>query len=169
MAGTKHFPRMNYHVLRGMRELLSHRSLSDQEWELIKQYFERTCAFCGCEDTGNPRTGIVPDHLIPAVEHGEFCLGNIVPSCQDCNDHRGKKDWRRYLESEFSDDAPSRIAKIEDYLVQYPYRVTDDPHEYLSDEESAEYSAILSAWNEVWASARSLRDRINRRRKHEET
>lgn len=169
MAGTKHFSRMNYHVLRGMRELLSHRSLSDQEWELIKQYFDRTCAFCGCEDTRNPRTGIVPDHLVPAVEHGEFCLGNIVPSCQDCNDHRGKKDWRRYLESEFTDEAPSRIAKIEEYLVQYPYRVTDDPHEYLTDEESAEYSAILAAWNEVWASARSLRDRINRRRKHEET
>lgn len=169
MAGTKHFSRMNYHVLRGMRELLSHRSLSNQEWELIKQYFDCTCAFCGCDDTGNPRTGIVPDHLVPAVEHGEFCLGNIVPSCQDCNDHRGKKEWRTYLESEFTDDAPSRIAKIEEYLVQYPYRVTDDPHEYLTDEESAEYSAILAEWNEVWGNARSLRDRINRRRKHEET
>jgi hypothetical protein len=152
-----------------MRELLSHRSLSDDDWAMIKQYFDNTCAFCGCEDTGNPRTGIVPDHLIPAVAHGEYCLGNIVPSCQDCNDHRGKKDWRIYLQSEFTDDAASRIGKIEEYLAQYPYQVTDDPHEYLTEQESSDYSAILSEWNEVWEKARSLRDRINQRRKNKET
>jgi acetone carboxylase gamma subunit len=48
MAGTKHFSRMNYNVLRGMRELLSHRSLSDLEWVEIRAFFGNTCAFCGC-------------------------------------------------------------------------------------------------------------------------
>ena len=165
MAGTKHFSRMNYNVLRGMRELLSHRSLTSDEWVIVKEFFKNTCAFCGCDDTGNPRTGIVPDHLIPAVEHGEFCLGNIVPSCQDCNDHRGKKAWLAYLNTEFPGDAEFRINKIEGYLEKYPYKVSDDPHEYLTDEESEEYSNILKNWNEVWESARSLRDRINKRRK----
>ena len=117
MAGTKHFSRMNYHVKRGMRELLSHRTLSSSDWTEVRELFANECAFCGCEDTGNPRTGIVPDHLIPAVEHGESCLGNIVPSCQDCNDHRGKKEWRSYLLSEFTDDANDRIQKIEQYLL----------------------------------------------------
>jgi hypothetical protein len=167
MAGTKHFSRMNYHVLRGMRELLSHRSLTDQEWEQIKLFFENTCAFCGCEDTGNPRTGLVPDHLIPAVEHGENCIGNIVASCQKCNDHRGKKEWRSYLLSEFKDAAPGRIAKIDKYLNLYPYTVSGDPHEYLTEEETGDYSSILGEWDVVWKKACALRDRINKRRKRE--
>lgn len=169
MAGTKHFSRMNYHVIRGMRELLSHRSMTNDEWAAIKEFFEHTCAFCGCDDTGNPRTGLVPDHLIPAVDYGEYCLGNIVPSCQDCNDHRGKKEWRAYLNTEFAGDSEFRISKIEEYLTKYPYKTTDDPHEYLTDNESAEYSKVLENWNVVWESARSLRDRINKRRKGEKT
>lgn len=167
MVGTKHFSRMNYHVQRGMRELLSDRSLSGNEWGMIRKFFENSCAFCGCQDTGNPRTGIVPDHLIPAVEHGENCIGNIVPSCQDCNDHRGKQDWRAYLKANFDEDSLSRIAKIEEYLSKYPYQVTDEPLEYLTEQEAKSYSAILSEWNKVWEDARSLRDHIKRRRKSE--
>jgi len=169
MAGTKHFSRMNYHVKRGMRELLSHRDLSNSEWIEIREFFGNVCAFCGCADTGNRRTGIVPDHLIPAVEHGENCIGNIVPSCQDCNDHRGKKEWRAYLQSEFTDDATTRINRIDQYLQQHPYELTDDPHEYLTDEETIVYQTILSEWNKVWEQARTLRDEISERRKSEKT
>jgi len=150
-----------------MRELLSHRTLSDADWDEIKKFFSYECAFCGCDDTGNPRTGIVPDHLIPAVEHGENCIGNIVPSCQDCNDHRGKKEWRSYLESEFTDDSEIRIRKIEQYLEKYPYSLSDDPHEYLDNKESDEYQKILSDWNVVWERARTLRDKIKARRNKE--
>jgi len=167
MAGTKHFSRMNYHVQRGMRELLSHRTLSNSEWGEIKLFFGSLCAFCGCEDTGNPRTGIIPDHLIPAVDHGEICIGNIVPSCHDCNDHRGKKEWRNYLLTEFTNDAEARINRIKEYLEQYPYKITDDPHEYLTDEETEQYIKLLEKWNDVWEKSRVLRDHIIKRRKNE--
>lgn len=167
MAGTKHFSRMNYHVQRGMRELLSHRTMSKDEWNQIRKFFRNMCAFCGCEDTGNPRTGIVPDHLIPAVEHGENCIGNIVPSCQDCNDHRGKNEWRAYLLSEYSGDAEDRIKRIDEYLETYPYQLTDDPHEYITNEEAELYINLLEKWDEVWQQARRLRDQIKLRRKKE--
>ena len=169
MAGTNHFSRMNYHVQRGMRELLSPRTLSNTEWEEIKSYFGNLCAFCGCEDNGNPRTGIVPDHLIPAVEHGEYCIGNIVPSCQNCNDHRGKKEWRNYLLSEFTKHAEARVSLIEKYLEQYPYETADDHYEYLTNEETEKYLKILEEWNGVWDKARALRDSINERREKEKT
>jgi len=169
MANTKHFSRMNYHVQRGMREVLSHRILTEKEWQFVKEFFDNKCAFCGCEDTGNPRTGIVPDHLIPVVHHGETCLGNIVPSCQDCNDQRGKNNWRDYLRSEFGDEAQSRIDKIDEYLSKHPYQVSEDPHEYLTDEESAEYLKILNDWDIIWQRARKLRDKINSRRTREKT
>lgn len=169
MAGTKHFSRMNYNVRRGMRELLSHRHLSDKEWIEIRDFFGNRCAFCGSEDSGNPRTGIVPDHLIATANHGEFCLGNVVPSCQYCNDHRGKKEWRQYMLSRFGNEAESRIGKIATYLSNYEYSVSDDPHEHLSNEETEEYLALLESWGSLWCRAQALRDRIIKRRRQGET
>ena len=107
--------------------------------------------------------------MIAAVEHGEFCLGNVVPSCQDCNDHRGKKEWRTYLLSEFADEAEKRIGRIEEYLAKYPYHITDDPHEYLTDTETVQYLSWLEEWESLWERARSLRDAIDTRRSNEET
>lgn len=168
MAGTKHFSRMNYNVLRGMRELLSHRQLSENEWVEIRTFFRNTCAFCGCEDSGNPRTGIVPDHLIATANHGEFCIGNVVPSCQDCNDHRGKKEWKSYILSRFGVESEVRINKITEYLKRYEYKLCNDPHEYLTNQETQEYLAVLEGWSSLWARARMLRDRINMRRMQNE-
>lgn len=169
MSGTKHFSRMNYHVKRGMRELLSHRTLSDAEWMEIRSFFDNVCAYCGCEDTGNPRTGIVPDHLIPSADHGETCMGNIVPSCQDCNDRRGKKDWRQFLETEFTEDSLARIQTIQLYIKQYPYKVPDSPHEFLNSDEASEYLSIIQSWEETWERARRLRDKIVKRRRYAES
>ena len=167
MTGTRHFSRMNYHVQRGMRELLSPRALTDFEWNHIRDFFDNQCAFCGREDTGNPRTGIVPDHLIPAVKHGEYCIGNIVPSCQDCNDHRGKKDWRSYLLAEFNNDAEARVKRIEAYLEKHPYQIAEDPYEFVTYEETKLYLKILDDWDNVWEKARQLRDQIHKRREKE--
>ena len=165
MPGTNHFSRMNYHVLRGMRELLSERKLSKNEWTTIRNFFNSTCAFCGCEDTGNPRTGIVPDHLIPAVEHGENCIGNIVASCQDCNDKRGKKNWRTFIQEQFPSESQSRIAKIEQYLALHPYSIPDSAHQHLTDEETSSYLEILNQWQLVWEKAVELRNAVKKRRK----
>src|SRR5438046_3437138 len=170
MAGTKMFSRMNYQVLRGFGELLSEATLTEREWQTIKRFFGGRCAFCNITDTGNPRTGIIPDHLIPARMFGALCLGNVVPACQACNDQRGKMDWKLYLRRFHAAAASKRIRKIQAYLVRYPYASLPDQHASLTTSERRTYGALLKSWHAIWKRAKRLRDRIAcRRRKEKES
>jgi len=165
MAATKHFPRMNYLVKRGLRELLTRSFITPKEWSIILEFFNNRCAFCGIEHSGNNRTGLVPDHLIPAVKYGELCLGNAVPSCQDCNDKRGDRDWREYLNETNLSNKSKCMRQIDEYRRRYPYRPIKSPAQVLTVEEYSEYKRLLDTWKILWRDARFLRDKINKRRK----
>lgn len=164
MPGTRHFPRMNYNVLRGLRELLNESYITTAEWKKVLAHFDYRCAFCGIKHSGNNRTGLVPDHLIAAVQFGSLILGNTVPSCQDCNDHRGHADWEGYLKKHFPRQAARRITRIREYLALHPYTPVKDPANVLTPQELAEYKGVVSSWDSLWKRACALRDAIKGRR-----
>jgi len=163
--GNKFFSRINYQFQRGIRELLSEKELSHKEWLEILECFNNRCAFCGILDNKNPRTGLIPDHLTPTTENGEMCIGNIVPSCHECNDRRGSKYWIDYINASDYDDKESKISRIKQYLKKYPYT---PPKELstLTDEEANEYREIIKEWEFIWQRLRKLRDEIKDRRKN---
>ncbi len=164
LTKTRYFSRMNYQVQRGLREILNERFVSTEEWRLILDFFRDRCAFCGKEHTGSNRTGIIPDHLIPASQYGELCLGNTVPSCQDCNDSRGDKDWRSFIRSSPQGNARALLSRIEKHLKAYPYELITRPEQALAPREHAEYVRILKQWNRLWKDARALRDTVKHRK-----
>jgi len=166
MPRVKQFPRLNYQFKRAIQELLSEGNLSQAEWNSILQYFKSKCVYCGVADTGNPRTGLVADHLLPAIQNGDLVLGNTVPACHDCNDLRGKTEWRLFLKENFSDKAMERIQSIERYLELNPYQPPMDPVLRLTSEERLEYEAILNDWNSLLEKARLLRCKIKNRKKN---
>jgi len=163
MKGTKHFPRLNYNVSRGLREIVAPiQTMSDRDWDTLLQEFDIRCAFCG-EGATRENRGIVPDHLVPVTDHGELVLGNVVPACQTCNDSRGNRDWREYLRERFPDAANQRIAAIEAYLSQNPYEPVH-PDAILNSDELSEYREILAEWEKIQETANSLYQKVKTRR-----
>jgi len=163
MAGTRHFPRMNYNVRRGLREIVaSSHLMTKSEWADTLREFEHLCAFCGSPSTASNR-GLVADHLIPVTDFGELVAGNTVPACQTCNDSRGNKNWRTFLQSRFGDQAPSRIAKIEAHIREYNYTPCS-PESSLTPEEQDEYRALHRHWEELLARAKSLQSVVAARK-----
>ena len=155
---------MNYNVQRGLRELLNDRYISTTEWKEVLAHFDNRCAFCGVKHTGNNRTGLVPDHLIAAAQFGTLSLGNTIPACQDCNDHRGDAPWEIYLRERFPKEAKERIGRIKEHLLLHPYTPVNDPALILDPKELNEYRSLWKAWDEVWRRACALRDAIKLRR-----
>jgi hypothetical protein len=43
---------------------------------------------------------MIIDHAVPInrTDLGEHRIGNMVPSCKECNDKKGNKDFREFLE-----------------------------------------------------------------------
>jgi hypothetical protein len=163
MKGTQHFSRMNYNVRRGLREIVapSHK-ITKSEWAAILAEFDGTCAYCGAGPSAANR-GILPDHLVAVTEFGELVPGNAVPACQSCNDSRGNGDWRIYLRSRFPTEATLRSARIEEHIKKHAYAPCT-PESALTEDELAEYNAILSAWDALLGKAQQLQSAVARRR-----
>ena len=163
MKGTQHFSRMNYNVRRGLREIVapSHK-IAKSEWAEILEEFSGKCAFCGSTATAENR-GIVPDHLVAVTEYGELVPGNTIPACQTCNDTRGNKDWRHFLQSKDAPEVRERIAKIDDHVNRHKY-LPSTPESALKPEELVQYRQLLAQWDEFLVRAQELRSKVTQRR-----
>ena len=93
--------------VRNILSNIGHESFSENDWQETKTYFMNKCAYCGAE------TELVVDHAIPInkAKLGEHRIGNLVPSCNDCNVKKGSQDYSEYLNG---DDEKRRT--IETYM-----------------------------------------------------
>jgi hypothetical protein len=155
MTGTKHFTRMDYHVSRGLREIVAPRqTMPKKEWEEIKFSFDNKCSYCGEGPTIENR-GIVADHVVPATHFGEFVKGNVIPACQTCNDSRGNKCWKEYINTKQLHGFQARIGIIEQHLKDNPY-TAPTPETALTPEELGEYNNLHKLWKDIHTQAKKL-------------
>jgi HNH endonuclease len=99
-----------------------------QNASAAKDHFGGYCAYCG------KRPPVEFDHAMPINWHhlGEHCIGNLIPSCRECN-HEKKDakrpyglDFRQYLNGK--EGGADRIGKILDWMKKDGYTpLSDDP------------------------------------------
>lgn len=146
---------MHYHVSRGLREIVAPRqTMPTNEWQDIKSSFGDKCSYCGEGPTKENR-GIVADHVVPATDFGEFVKGNVIPACQTCNDSRGNKCWKEFINKKWSPDLSARIEKIEQYLAANPY-TAPTPETALTSEELEKYNYLRELWETINSGAKEL-------------
>lgn len=75
---------------------------------------ELLCVYCGA-------AAATWDHVFNRVINGEFSghghrIRNLVPCCRTCNESKGQKTWRNFLESRNPPDKDVRIRRMEQFL-----------------------------------------------------
>ena len=82
-----------------------------------KKYFDHKCAYCGEEKE------LIFDHAVPInrTDLGQHCIGNLIPSCHECNGPRrkGKQDFQVYLRGEPYGE--QKAEKILGYMASQNY------------------------------------------------
>ena len=119
-------------LVRNILSNLGTEQFSEEDWQATKAYFSDKCAYCG------EAKELVIEHAIPInkVYLGEHRLGNLVPSCKECNSTKASKDFREFLEGH-----DAKIAFIETYM---------DEKNYVPLENNEQVSMILEmAYREV--------------------
>jgi len=83
----------HYTNQRRVRKLLAPGSHSEQEWQLIKQYYGYRCLCCGKVE---PEIQLTRDHIVPLGAGGSDVIENIQPLCARCNSKKSTKviDYR---------------------------------------------------------------------------
>jgi len=112
--------------VRNILSNLGEDSFKKSDWDRAKEeYFSNRCAYCGAYCRGSEELQM--DHAIPINKSslGEHRLGNLVPSCKDCNSKKGAKDFREFLDDE------GKISKIEEYMARKGYMPLEKDNDQL--------------------------------------
>lgn len=70
--------KINGHNYRS-RKLSLPSTLTETQWDNIKQHFNNRCAYCG------RKSPLAQEHFLPISKGGEYTINNIIPSCKSCN------------------------------------------------------------------------------------
>lgn len=62
-------------------------SLTIEQWETIKAYFNNRCAYC------NKELPLEKEHFIATINMGELSQNNIICACRSCNASKGYKSF----------------------------------------------------------------------------
>lgn len=84
-------------------------TLTKEQWDLCKEYFYHSCAYCGRS------IHLAQDHFVPLSKGGEYAKSNIIPSCTSCNSGKRDRDFFTWYPT-FKHYSEQREIKILNYL-----------------------------------------------------
>ena len=86
-------------------------TLTVEQWDNIKQYFNNSCAYCGEEKP------LAQEHFIALSKGGEYTHNNIIPSCKSCNSSKSNKIFEGWYSKQkyYSNKREQKIYKFLNY------------------------------------------------------
>ena len=114
-----------YDEVRGFEKFVPTKS---QKKELLES-FNYQCCYCGRELNVNKFS---QDHLIPLNKNdlGLHAWGNVVPSCNSCNNEKQLHEWQEFIKGKASiRDYKNRKAKIIKFVKAKNYNPNLNLHE----------------------------------------
>jgi hypothetical protein len=105
-------------VIRNILSNIGQEAFSEADWHSTKALFSNRCIYCG------EQRELIIDHAVPInkANLGEHRIGNLVPSCKECNDKKGgNKDFREFLAGDIH-----KIEKILAYMCANNYTPIGD-------------------------------------------
>ena len=98
--------------IRNILSNLGAETFSESDWDETKSYFGHKCAYCGEEKN------LIMEHAIPINKEklGEHRLGNLIPSCKECNNLKHYSHFEEFLA-----DQPERLGRIQSYMEDKRY------------------------------------------------
>ena len=99
-------------LVRNILSNLRNESFTKKDWQETINYFNNSCAYCG------KKTNLVMEHIVPINRKslGEHRLGNIIPSCKQCNIEKSDKSFIDFLDKDID-----KIQKIQKYMSEKNY------------------------------------------------
>lgn len=102
LEGVRKYNKANPHISRQYkqrRKALERKlpyTLTNEEWNNIKLYFNNSCAYCGMTEEAHleeHNEQLHQEHFIPISQGGEYTHNNILTSCKNCNSSKYNRDF----------------------------------------------------------------------------
>jgi len=164
-AQTGSYAYAKYQLKRSLLENAVEDNYTSKDREEALEFFGG-CAFCG--STPAPRN----DHLIPVFGCGDRVRRNIVPACQPCDDSKGKKGYREWMQTSRSSRSLKKFRRLSDAEIEARIKLIEKWQSGYKPKTEAElfgkdydkYLEILQRMDELCAEAKQLTDGVKARR-----
>lgn len=116
---------------------------------------ELQCVYCGAE-------AATWDHVFNRVVKGDFSgyghrIRNLVPCCRSCNESKGQKPWREFLDARSPPDKDVRVRRMERFLDSADAQAVGmEDMRHKAGEELRQFLEIRSQVFELMAEADRL-------------
>lgn len=123
---------------------------------------ELECVYCGAE-------AATWDHVYNRVVKGDFSgyghrIRNLVPCCRTCNESKGQRSWREFLETRGLPDKDVRISRMERFLGNAePQLIDTESMKHKAAEELMRFLKIRAQVFDLMAEADRLAAIIRRK------
>ena len=117
-------------------------ALNDLDQDATEDLF---CVYCG-------KDAATWDHVFNRVVEGEFSghghrIRNLVPCCRTCNERKGKKHWKTFLETLDLPDKDQRIARMKRFLQSH---AVPDDYEVIKSKAPEELRQFLQIRDQIF-------------------
>ena len=87
-------------------------TLTEKQWNKIKEHFQGQCCYCGKESDE-----LQQEHYVPLSKGGEYTKNNILPACKSCNTSKKDKSFNIWYKSykHYSKEREQKILKFLGY------------------------------------------------------
>lgn len=86
-------------------------TLTLDQWNQCKEYFDNRCAYCGEEKP------LAQEHFIALSNGGGYTIDNIIPSCKSCNSSKYNRIFGEWYAKQYY-YSKERELKILEYLLK---------------------------------------------------
>jgi hypothetical protein len=120
------------------------------------------CVYCG-------QIAATWDHVFNRVVKGDFSghghrIRNLVPCCRTCNESKGQKPWREFLEALNPPDKDLRARRMERFLERADAQTTNnEAMRHVAGEELKQFLEIRAQVFDLMAEADRLATIIRRK------
>lgn len=154
MKDRKVFSRLENQFKRGYNKIFTDYNLTRKDWEETKKFFNNRCAYCGKKTINLAR-----EHIVSATNGGDYVKGNIIPSCNSCNNKKKNKDVKKWFKETFPKRYAKGITKIDQFvkLSKYKYKLDRDR---MNSTQWKEYTKIKTDWDKLLKRMKLLREKI---------
>jgi|LakMenEpi03Aug12_release.lakeMendotaPanAssembly.Ray.scaffolds.fasta_scaffold394692_2 hypothetical protein len=129
-----------------------------QELNLYDENGVLLCTYCSAKSSS-------VDHLNPLVFKSKFTgwghvFGNLVPACADCNQKKGGKPWRDFVQNICLPE--ERIARLERYELSAPEPVSQEDLAVFYPDLLDAYERLRELSIDTLKAAQSIANEIRR-------
>jgi hypothetical protein len=114
----KDWQQSNPNKIKVYNHMHSDHNITEHEWEICKEYFNWSCAYCGLTEIEHKIIEGQQLHKEHVFHNGSDEIDNCAPSCKSCNSTKHDRDFEKWYNESNPNFTKRRLNRIVKWILK---------------------------------------------------